>query len=149
MKFTAEGLRTINNWADFWRYDIGVNLIPADTVQKRPLVPWSEWQDKPIPEELHDHWKCSGDFDSGIAIILGKVYHNGQKEGLYLVGIDCDNAKAIDELCTQDDKTISLSQLAQWTLVEQHEDDRTKAHVLLYSHKPFPKKSSDSNGQLI
>lgn len=33
-------------------------------------------------------------------------------------------------------------------VVEQHLDDRAKAHVLLYSHKPFRKKSSDNNGYL-
>ena len=41
-----------NDAVDFWRYDIGVNVIPADTANKRPLVSWSEWQDKPIPEEV-------------------------------------------------------------------------------------------------
>ena len=32
--------------------------------------------------------------------------------------------------------------------MEQHNDDLTKAHILLYSHKPFPKKSSDNTGHL-
>ena len=148
MKFAFDEMKTINDWADFWRNDIGVNVIPANTAQKRPLVPWSKWQDKPISDALHKEWKTSGAFDNGIAIILGKVYHNKQKEGLYLVGIDCDNTKAIEETCSLNEQSIPLSQLAQWTLVEQHMDDSSKAHVLLYSHKPFPKKSSDSNGQL-
>lgn len=29
-------LEVLNESADFWRYDIGVNVIPADTVNKRP-----------------------------------------------------------------------------------------------------------------
>ena len=62
--------------------------------------------------------------------------------GLYLIGIDCDNAKVIEEICSRDNKSVPLSQLAQWTLVEQHTDDWTKAHVLLYSHRPFPKKEA-------
>jgi hypothetical protein len=33
-------------------------------------------------------------------------------------------------------------------LVEQHLDDPAKAHILLYSHKPFPKKSSDNSGPI-
>lgn len=148
MTFTSEGLKTINDWADFWRNDIGANVIPANTRKKETYESWKEWQDNPVPSDLHNEWKTSGAFDNGIAIILGKVHHNRQKEGLYLIGIDCDNAKAIEEICLQDDKSISLSQLAQWTLVEQHEDDPTKAHVILYSHKPFPKKSSDNNGHL-
>jgi hypothetical protein len=144
----SEGLKTINDWADFWRNDIGVNVIPANTRKKETYESWKEWQDKPIPEDLHKEWKSSGAFDNGLAIILGKVHHNRRKEGLYLVGIDCDNAKAIEEICSRDNKSVTLSQLAQWTLIEQHADDPTKAHILLYSHNPFPKKSSDSNGNL-
>jgi hypothetical protein len=134
--------------ADFWRYDIGVNVIPADTKRKETYESWKEWQDKPIPQELHDEWKNKGSFDNGIAIILGRVWHNPLKRDLYLIGIDLDNQKAIKELCSREGKTISLSQLAQWTLAEQHTDNPTKAHVFLYSHKPFPKKSSDISGTL-
>lgn len=148
MIFAAEGLKNFNDWADFWRHLVGINAIPADTAKKKPLVSWSQYQDEPIPESLHEQWKSTGAFSAGIAVILGKVWHNRQKEGLYLIGIDCDNAKAIEEICSRNEQIISLSQLAQWTLVEQHSDNLSKAHVLLYSHKPFPKKSSDSNGQL-
>ncbi len=41
--------------------------------------------------------------------------------------------------------TPYLLHLSQWTLVEQHLDDLSKAHILLYSRKPFPKKSSDNH----
>jgi hypothetical protein len=64
---------TINDWADFWRYDIGVNVIPADTRRKVTYESWAAWQDKPIPDELYSEWKFSGAFDKGIAVILGKV----------------------------------------------------------------------------
>ena len=97
------------------------------------------------PDELHNEWKSSGAFDNGIAIILGKVWHNPHKTGLFLIGIDLDNQKAIEEICQRNGNTISLLQLSQWTLVEQHLDDLSKAHVLLYSRKPFPKKSSDNH----
>jgi hypothetical protein len=141
--------KTMNDAADFWRNSVGVNVIGADTRKKVTYESWKEWQDKPIPRELHDEWKVSGAFDNGIAIVLGKVYHNKQKKGLYLIGIDCDNAKAIEEICTNSDgKTISLAQLAKSVLVEQHLDDPAKTHILLYSHKPFPKKSSDKSGTL-
>jgi hypothetical protein len=141
--------RTMNDAADFWRNSVGVNIIGANTKEKVTYESWKKWQDKPIPQELHDQWKASGAFNNGIAIIPGKVYHNKQKEDLYLIGIDCDNAKAIEEICTsKDDKTISLVQLAESVIVEQHLDDPTKAHILFYSHKPFPKKSSDNSGPL-
>ena len=71
------------------------------------------------------------------------------KSGLYLNGIDADNLKAIEELCTRNGKSISLDELAQWTLIEQHLDDINRAHIYVYSHKPFTrKKSSDKNGNL-
>jgi hypothetical protein len=140
--------KSINDFADYWRYDIGVNVIPANTRKKETYESWKEWQDSPIPTELHEEWKESGAFNNGIAIILGKVWHNPHKTGLFLVGIDLDNQKAIEEVCNRNGGTISLSKLSQWTLVEQHLDDPTKAHVLLYSRKPFPKKSSDNHSDL-
>lgn len=60
---------SINESTDFWRYYIGVNVLPADTKNKKPLVPWYEWQDKPIPEQLHNQWKEQDVFSQGIAMI--------------------------------------------------------------------------------
>jgi hypothetical protein len=110
---------TINESADFWRYDIGVNIIPADTVNKRPIVCWSEWQDKPIPEELHNRWKAEGAFSKGIAIIPGKVWHREGKKNLFFTFINADKQKAINELCTTNGKTITLNEMSQKFLVEQ------------------------------
>jgi hypothetical protein len=54
-----------NRYANFWRYQIGVNVIPSNTENKTTYVKWSEWQDKPIPEELHNSWKEQGAFSQG------------------------------------------------------------------------------------
>ena len=135
---SAPEYKSINDWADFWRYDIGVNVIPADTRRKVTYESWAEWQENPIPHELYSEWKSSGAFDKGIAVILGKVWHNPLKKDLYLIGIDLDNGKAIKEVAIK-----GLEDLAKHVIVEQHKDDATKAHVLLYSHKLSPKKSSD------
>lgn len=140
--------KAINDFADYWRDDVGVNVIPANTRKKETYESWKEWQDKPIPQELHDEWKASGAFNNGIAIVLGKVWHNQHKADLYLIGIDLDNEKAITEICNRNGSIISLSQLSQWTLVEQHLDDPSKCHILLYARKPFPKKSSDNHKDL-
>src|SRR5918996_459433 len=148
MNLTSPSSTDLSTYADYWRKEIGVNVIPANTRKKETYESWKEWQDKPIPEELHNEWKASGAFNNGIAIILGKVWHNPHKAGLFLVGIDLDNQKAIEEICNRNGNTISLLQLSQWTLVEQHLDDLSKAHILLYSRKPFPKKSSDNHSLL-
>jgi hypothetical protein len=135
-----------NTCADYWRYYVGVNTIPSNTRKKVTYEPWSEYQSRPISEEQYNEWKTKGAFNNGMAIILGKVWHNKQRLGLYLNGIDLDNRKAIEEVCKWNGKTISISNLAQWTLVEQHLDDPTKLHIYIYSHKPFAKKSSDKTG---
>jgi hypothetical protein len=136
----------LNESADFWRYDIGVNVIPADTVNKRPIVPWTEWQDRPIPEELHNRWKKERAFSNGIAIVPGKVWHSkdDDKKVLYLILIDADKAIAIEEFCTRDGKTVSLREVSQKFLIEQHGDNPDKAHIYFYSPIPFPQKIADS-----
>jgi hypothetical protein len=81
-------LNPFNEWSDFWRYQVGVNALPAKG--KRPLVQWKKWQNKPIPEHVHNQWKKDGAFSDGISIIPGKVWHNKEKQGLYLIFLDAD-----------------------------------------------------------
>lgn len=133
---------TFNDSADFWFYDIGVNLIPADTQEKTTYEKWSQWQDRSIPDNIFEQWKKENKFQKGLAVILGKVWRGVNKDK-YLIGIDCDNKKAIEEICTRKDKVITLSDLARWTIVEQHKDQPDKAHIYILSTKPFKKKSSD------
>lgn len=135
-----------NEWADFWRYKIGVNVIPAITKYKKPKagIQWTEWQTKPIPDEQHESWKKSGAFNDGMAIIVGKIWHNKEKSHCYLAAIDCDNEMAIKIVCRTDLKDLALK-----TLVEQHLDSPGKAHVYFYTAKPLPKKSSDKNNRKI
>jgi putative DNA primase/helicase len=137
-----------NKAADHLRYIIGANVIPANSRIKKPnldyIETWKEWKDKPIPEWQHKEWKAQGAFNSGLAIVLGKLFHNPSTKHLYLNGIDADNAKAIQEICTRNGKTITIQELAQWTYVEQHDDRPNKMHLLVYSEgRPFVSKSSD------
>lgn len=133
-----------NEWADFWRYKIGVNVIPADSIIKKTWVKWSKdprgnWQVDPIPQSIHDAWKNTNAFDKGMAVICGKVHHNQEKSGLYLCAIDADNKKGCDVLHSK-----GLDYLKEKTLVEQHTNCPEKAHVYFYTHKPTDKKSSDA-----
>ena len=134
-------INSINDSADFWHNQIGVNIIPADTKEKKTDENWTQWQDKPITDELHEERKRNGEYNKGIAIITGKIWR-GKHKGKYLVGIDCDNKKAIEEICTKEGKTISLEELAKWTIVEQHKDNPDKAHIYIISTRPFKNKSS-------
>jgi hypothetical protein len=132
---------SINESADFWRYDIGVNVIPADTKNKSTSIRWSEYQDKPVSKLQHEQWKREGIFNKGIAVIPGKVWYREDKKGLYFICLDADKRKAIDEISTRGGNTISLQELSQKFLVEQHKDNPDKAHIYFYSPIPFPKKS--------
>ena len=133
-----------NNWSDFWRYNIGVNVIPADTKNKVTNVKWSEWQDRPIPEEVHNTWKQKDDFSKGLAIIPGKVWHKQDKKHLYFIFIDADKREGIQELFTRNGRTISLEKISEKFLVEQHKDNLNKAHVYFYSPIPFVQNTLDS-----
>jgi hypothetical protein len=140
----SEPITPINESADFWRYDIGVNVIPSDTKNKITSIQWSAYQGSPVPEALYEQWKREEEFSKGIAIIPGRVWHREDKQNLYFIFIDADKQIAIDELCTRNGKKITLQEMAQKFLVEQHADNPEKAHIYFYSPMPFLKKSADS-----
>ena len=136
-------IKYFNLWADYWRYVIGVNVIPADTKNKKTSIEWSQYQNSPISEEQHDKWKQEGAFNNGIAIIAGKVWHNCIKMGLFLILVDLDNQKAIDEFCARNGIKTPLNELAKSLIIEQHKDQPCRAHIMFYATRPFHKKSSD------
>jgi hypothetical protein len=129
-------INSINDWTDFWYYEIGVNVIPADTKNKQTFENWSHWQDKPISDELHEQRKRNGDYKKGIAIVTGQIWR-GRLEGKYLVAIDLDNKKAIEEFCG-----VGLEELKQKTLVEQTSNPE-KIHIYFIVERKIPNKASD------
>lgn len=90
---------SVNDYADFWRYEAALNVIPADTRNKRPKVEWKQFQHNAISVELHNFWKKEDMFKDGMMIIAGQVWHNERKKGLFLNCIDLDNELAIQEFC--------------------------------------------------
>ena len=95
-----------NQWADFWYYLKGVNVIPSHNLTKKPKIAWKKYQNEPVPEELFKEWKEKGMFEEGIAIICGKVFRS-DNQGLYLNAIDCDNKAGTDAMCPQGIKEIA------------------------------------------
>ena len=134
----------INQWADFWFYNIGVNVIPFDTQKRIPIIyQYDIYQNEPIPIEIYDQWKREGKFEKGIAIILGKVYR-GKNIDQYLIGIDIDREKGLREFLTKNNRHTELQKFAEKTIVEQHKDELHRAHIYFYSPIPFPQKTPDS-----
>jgi len=120
-----------NEWADFWRYDVGVNVIPVNTSTKKPKVSWKQWQTESIPEDLYKEWKSKNLFKDGIAVICGQVFHNDSKKELWLNGVDCDNLLGLNEVCVD-----SIERVAKDTLVEQH-SNKEKCHIYFYTKEPI------------
>jgi hypothetical protein len=134
----------IDQWADFWFYLVGVNVIPFDTQKRIPIIHhYDIYQHEPIPIEIYDQWKRDGKFEKGIAIVLGEVYR-GNNIGQYLIGIDIDREKGLIEFLTKNNIQTDLHKFAEKTIVEQHTDELYRAHIYFYSPVPFPQKSADS-----
>lgn len=132
-----------NAWADYWRYYIGVNVIPSIGKMKRPTEKWEMYQDKPIPKEIHNGWKSRGRFNDGMAIMMGQIWHRKDLDGYYIAGIDADNLIAIKELLTRNGITITPDKFAKNTIVEQH-TNKEKMHFYVYTvGKPLRNKTSD------
>ena len=137
-------IAVMNASADFWFYDIGVNVIPANTKDKNTFESWTEWQTKSIANEIHEKRKKRGyyyniknsNYNNGIAIIPGPIWR-GPYQGKYLVAIDLDNKKAIEEFCKN-----GLDELKQQTLIEQHADPN-KMHIYFMVEREIPNKASD------
>ena len=128
----------VNYWADFWYYEIGVNVIPANTKEKETYESWLQWQNKSIPTEIQEARKKNSEYNNGIAIIPGKLWR-GPYENRYLVAIDLDNKKAIDEFVKD---SSELEELKRVTLVEQHSDPN-KMHIYFIVEREIPNKASD------
>jgi bifunctional DNA primase/polymerase-like protein/primase-like protein len=125
---------------DYLYYDQGFNIIPIIFKYKQPSIFWKEWQEKEIPKETFERWKKKEFVGNNFAIITGKIYR-GPHTGKYLVCIDIDNKLGIDEFLSYFGETNSLEELAQKTIVVQHEDAKDeKAHVYFIAEKPISKR---------
>jgi hypothetical protein len=126
---------------DFWYSDLGLNVLPIHFKSKQSLILWKEWQDKVIPKEVYEEWKKKEFINNNCAIITGKIYR-GQYSEKYLVCIDIDNKLGIDEFLSHFGEIKSLEELAQKTIVVQHEDAKAeRAHIYFITVTPLSKKT--------
>jgi len=125
--------KTFNEWAKFWFYIIGINIIPAISKKKIPLVKWIEYQTNPISEKQFKEWIDNNTFKDGLAIICGKVWR-GEHKDKWLNGIDCDNKIGLDKMCSS-----GIKKVAEMTIVEQHAN-KNKCHIYFYTKEPIKSK---------
>ena len=109
-------------------------------MEKRPKVEtWTQYQDTPITDELHNSWENNQEFDKGIQIILGKIWHNQERIDsgqIYLWCVDIDNEAGKRAFLKALNKH-SVEELAQDFIVEQHDGDPSRLHVYGYSSFEF------------
>ena len=139
----------MNDGADFWYYEIGVNVIPVNSKLKNEKDPekkkefckisWTKYETEELDEDTFKAWKRQGLFENGIAVIGGYVWR-GQFKEFYLCMVDLDNQRAIDDLFSK-----GLPHIGHKTLVEQHLDRPDKAHVYFYTKEPAHKKAISGN----
>ncbi len=128
-----------DNELDYWYYSLGINIIPIRYKSKRPLIPWKEWQNKTIPIETYERWKKEGLFKNGFILYTGRIWR-GPNEGKYLVCIDIDNKKGLDEFLFAFSEFKSIDEFSQYTLVVQHEDTKDeRAHIYMITKTPMQK----------
>lgn len=82
-----------------------------------------------------------------MAIVVGNVWHKEELKDYHLCFIDLDNQRAIQEVCTVFGAK-DVKELSQVTIVEQHLDNKSKAHVYFYTKYALKKKSSDATRKL-
>ncbi len=132
----------INTELDYWHYNIGINVIPVNSKNKITFVSWKNDQSNPITDKQHETRKKNGDYKEGIAALAGKIWRGSYKDK-HLVIVDLDNKNGIDEFIEQCSPNLkTLEELTQQTIVEQHSDNKDKAHVYFIVEKPLINRGS-------
>ena len=134
-----------NDYANFWYYEVGANIVPYNGIQKSTWIQWKNhqsgnFQETSIPLEIFNAWKKANSFSKGIAIICGKVFR-GNHIGEWLNGLDFDNKIALDEFYP----TKTIQEYAQKNLIEQH-DNKEKCHIYFYTkNRPILSKIANAD----
>jgi P4 family phage/plasmid primase-like protien len=117
------------------QFEAGVNPMPWNTREDRPVLEeYKCYRETPPTIEQIYQWMPL--FEKyGVAQMTG-LCHRGKFRGLYLNCLDFDDPIMLDKLL----KLYSLEQIAkEGIFVEQHYDNKGKAHLWIWSTKPFAK----------
>jgi P4 family phage/plasmid primase-like protien len=117
------------------QYDAGMNPMPWNTKENRPVLEeYTRYRETPPTREQIEQWMPLF-VKYGVAQMTG-LCHRGKFKGLYLNCADFDDPIMLDRLL----KIYSLEQISrEGIFVEQHHDNKDKAHLWVWSKKPFAK----------
>jgi Bifunctional DNA primase/polymerase, N-terminal len=151
MTSTTE-LNTRNEWAEFWRYKIGANTVPANTKLKGVKgqenkvfkTLWKRFQNSPLTEAEFQKQLDNHEYDNGIAVMAGKTWHNPERVDERLIEIDIDNLRGKEEFLTDEDgKVRSVEEAAKKWMIEQHETAPNRLHLYFRAPRGIPNKAPD------
>lgn len=124
--------------------------MPFNTIEDQPVLPqYIPYRETPPTVEQIKEWMPL--FTKyGVAQMTG-LCHRGKFRGLYLNCVDFDDPNILNKLL----EMYSFEQLVNAGMfIEQHYDNKGKAHIWILSNKPFPKFKSPglevkSDGMLV
>lgn len=144
--FTQEEIDDANKFADFFHDKLGVEVIPCDSKQKGLwlLNEYKGYYNEEVPKEFFNHWKETGAFVYGIAVLCGKI-RRGEYRNCYFNMIDADNKKGVESMM-KITGTKNVEQIYKSTLVESYEKSGYKVHVYLITFdKPLVTKNPNTD----
>ena len=92
-------LKTTEDYVNFWFHEIGVNIIPFDTKNRKSILSkeeHSKYYEYLMTLTEFNNFKENGYYGNGFVIKLGQV-ERGKYRGKYLNALDLDNKLAIEE----------------------------------------------------
>src|SRR4030095_10750082 len=132
---------TMNKYADFWR-NIGFNVLPSDG--KVPIVQYKQFEDKAIPQELHDYWKKIGKFKEGITIMKGRLWNYEHRKNIWCNLIDCDNEQGTKLICNVKGVQNTPESMTKTGVVV--ENTSRGYHFIVFRKIKFPTKAANASG---
>ena len=133
------------NQIRWWFHTVGTNVVAADTKKKNsrenPVTEnWEEYQSRPQTVEEFESKLNTGKYDKGVGVMCGRLWR-GEHKSNYLTCIDADSQVAVDELCRDQNGISKISNLANKTLVEGHDDDLGRIKVFYITPTPLNGKA--------
>ena len=131
---------------DCFFHNLGGNIISCLYKTKKPSGNWKHQQTN--AQSLEEYEKLKQDNPlSNWGIITGKIWRGPYKDK-YLVVIDLDNKKAIDEFLSYFPDNVTIGTIAQITIVVQHQDAiGERVHIYFVTERPIVKRSGISGSR--
>lgn len=134
-----------NEYAKYWYYTVGVNVIPCVSNKRRTyLMEYGKYYSKEMDEKTFKHLLDIGIFHNGIAALCGPIYR-GTHKGKFFNLIDYDNLKGRNILLTDSNGVVhTLEELARVTIVETNKGSPDRGHVFYITERPMTGKQADN-----